>query len=129
MVMWMAIFGIQSLLQRMDFVHREVFLTVSVTVLLVFVLIGTPYYGAKILGLEPIAMYVPPECYNDNSLLLTLANMTVALHLTLPIRWHILVLHEVAVVLVYGGCIFGSWGDPDMEVKFSNLALLTGLVF
>ena len=48
------------------------------------------YYGAKLRGLDPLVVY-PNLWWSDTHFVLVLANVTVALHLTLPIRWHILV--------------------------------------
>ena len=60
--------------------------------------------------------------------MLVVANVTVVLHLTIPIRWHILLVQEVGVVLVYEICVFG-FGGPLRLSSFWNFSLLSSLVF
>ena len=118
-------FGIRCLLQRMNFAQREVFVAFPAAVLPVFFAAGDMCYGAKLRGLDPLVVY-PNLWWSDTHFVLVLANVTVALHLTLPIRWHILVVQEVLTVLVYGGCAFGLGGPAS---SFWNFTLLSSLIF
>jgi len=123
-LVWMVCFGCKRILQHIGFVQRELLITILATVLVIAVFFGDRWYGTQLLGLE-----VPgdEECFADTYILLVLANITAVLHLTLPIRWHILVVQEVAVVLVYSVCAL-TLGNFHLSYQLIIIALLLGLV-
>jgi len=120
-------FGCKCFLQRMSSPSREILIATLATLLTLAVPLSDPRYYRALFQVDGAPQCV--TCAEDTwtaYTLLVLANITAILHVTLPIRWYVLVVQEVATMLVYTSCelMIGS-----IKNKVQNIALLFGLVF
>jgi len=87
--------------------------------------IADRYYVAKVSG---VAFPVVDDCMTDSNVLLLLSMFVTCSHVYLPIRWLVLLPHDMCVLFFYAVLEYGI-GGPERAFAHFYLLLLAILVF
>jgi len=105
---------------------REVLAVLVMMLLISMIFLVDLFYGPKLLGYDPKELW-PDTNFSDTRPVLALSVLMTASHLTLPVRWMVLLPLEAFSVMVYAGFAFAI-GGPDGPGAWSTLVLYIGLV-
>jgi hypothetical protein len=105
----------------------EVFVVVWMMVMVVAHTFALPWYAARVLGFDPQVLGTTFGQLTDTRMVLAIDGFVTATHLTLPVRFYIIVIVDVASVLCY---MVPTWalGGPEMEFAPLTLIFLTALI-
>jgi len=102
----------------------ELVAVMGITAIIVLIAGSTPWYLARMFGVEPRTVVREETSVDDATLLLALDAFITTIHVALPIRWAVLWPTEVFFVLVYAALVaLGSPMPPDTVAM--NLVMIS----